>query len=235
MKKADNKGLIFEKSFKAPKESDIYKPYMEYGLSDPSLEDFTPIWMMRANKDDERGAKKEWVDSYKEAAKMLSIVNQEHAIGKRIATPNKETNSFLAGAKYTFYSYQLTLPAIFLTRHAAELAIKEAIELAGGKSKDATHNLERLWHSFLARLPEDKIPFDRANIKQMKSYLTILMHLDDDGTKVRYATDKKGNYTHEKYEWVNCALLSKSLDAFIDSLRSVNYEYIQMANKKEGK
>lgn len=140
------------------------------------------------------------------------------------------------GVKYTFYSYQLTLPAIFLTKHAAELAIKEAIELTGGKSKDATHNLERLWHSFLARLPKgEKMPFDRANIKQLDSYLTMLTHLDDDGTKVRYATDKEGNYTHEEFEWVNCVLLSKSLDAFIDSLRSMDYEYIQMANKKEGK
>lgn len=232
MKKKDKIGLIFKKSFKAPKESDVYKPHMN-GLSDPTIQDFAPLWLMQAKKDEKRSAKKEWVDSYKEAAKRLSVINQENVTGKKMKAPDKQIKAFSMGASYAFYSYQLTLPAIFLTRHAAELAIKEAIELTGGKPKDATHNLENLWHALLARFPKNKTPFDREIIKQMSSYLAILAHFDDDGTKVRYATDKKGNYTHEKFEWVNCILLSKSLDAFIDSLRSIDCEYIHLANKTE--
>ena len=233
MKKTDEKGLIFKKSFKAPKENEIYKSHMN-GLSDPTLKNFAPIWMMAANKDG-KSAKKEWVDSYKEAAKRLSITSQELTSGKKIVPQNRSANPFFMGAGYAFYSYQLTLPAIFLTRHAAELAIKEAIELTGGKPKEATHNPENLWHSLLARFPKSKTPYDKAIIKQMHLYLAILAHLDDDGTKVRYATDRKGNCTHENFEWVNCVLLSKTLDIFIDSLRSIDYEYVQMTNKKEGK
>lgn len=231
MQKMNDKGLIFQKSFKAPKESDIYKSQMNK-MSDPTLKNFTPIWMMAANKEN---AKKEWVDSYREAAKRLSLANQELATGKRVTTQDKETNLFRMGAIYMFHSYQLTLPAIFLTRHAAELAIKEAIELTGAKPKDTTHNLESLWNSLLSHFPKSKTPFDRETIKQINAYLAILAHLDDDGTKVRYATDKKGDYTHEDFEWVNCVLLSTSLDAFIESLRSIDYKYIRRANKKEGK
>lgn len=225
--------MIFKKAFKAPKEDDIYKSSMKNKLHDPTLKDFAPVSMMGVNKCDKRYAKKEWVDSYKEAAKRLSIITQEHATGQKKVTQNNETNPFPAGTIYVFYSYQLTLPTIFLARHAAELALKEAIELAGGGDKNATHNLNSLWCSLLSHFPKGRIPFDRATIKQIHSYLEILMHLDDDGTKVRYATDKNNNYTHGDFEWVNCVALTESLDAFIDSLRSIDYEYVQLSNPKK--
>lgn len=236
MKKSEKTGLIFKKAFTSPQKEEIYKSSMN-GLSGPSLEDFSPISMSVANKPflRKRGVEVEWVDSYKEAAKALACINKERYTGKKTEYKEPKQNSIFDKAKYKFYSYQLALPTIFLIRHAAELAIKETIELVAEKPKNDTHDLKKLWDSLLSHFPNGRVPFDRKNINQITLYINILSHLDSDGTKTRYPTDKKENFTHEQFEFVNCVLLSKSLDAFIDSLRSIDCHYVQSANKKEGK
>lgn len=235
-KKKNSAGNIFKQEFKAPEEGVIYKTFIN-GFSIQELQHYTPISLAAANKENikRRGTAKEWVDSYTEAAIALSKINQERCCNSNAEARNKIENPYIRHSKYVFFSYQLTLPIIFLTRHAAELALKEAIELAGGKLNNQTHDLIKLWNSLLSNFIENKSPFDTNNITQMHSYLQILSHLDDSGTKVRYATDKDGNYTHNNIEWVDCVLLTNKLKSFIESLRSIDYEYVNYSNPKNSK
>lgn len=136
---------------------------------------------------------------------------------------------------YVFYKYNYTLPTVFLIRHAAELAIKEAINKSGEEPNDFTHNLDRLWDSLLSQLPKSKTPNDNEIMKQAHKFLQYISHLDNDGTKVRYPVDKNGNYTHAKFEWVDCIKLSNTLVAFVETLRSINWEQVEAAKKKEAK
>lgn len=228
-------GLIFKKTFKSPRKDNIYKPHMN-GMSDPTMVNYTPISTAVANKPEIRktGAIREWVDSYKEAAEELSIINQERCIGTKAMTQKgKKEYTLPIWARYAFYSYYYTLPTVFLIRHAAELAIKEAIEKMSDKPQNSTHNLIKLWSSLMSHFPKSRTPFDEKNIREIGEFLRIISHLDDDGIKVRYAFDKNGNYTHEEYEWVNCIALSKSLDKFVEVLRSMDCEYIKTAKKTE--
>ena len=214
-------GLIFKNGLSVPQQKEIYKDEMEK-LSDKTLENFTPISMTTAVKSEfkKEATIEEWVNSYMEAAKELAQLNQKRSNGRNM------------GDKYTLYKYTYTLPTLFLIRHTAELAIKEATEKSGKVPND-THNLLDLWCSFLDRLPKSKTPIDKAIIKKAHIFLQLLSQLDDDGTKVRYAIDKVGNYTHGEFEWVNCIKLSNTLSAFVTTLRSIDWAYVKAAKAKE--
>lgn len=233
MKKSEKTGLIFKEAFTSPKKEEVYKTFMN-DFSDPTLENFSPISMSVANKPylRKRGSTAEWVDSYKEAAKILAFTNKERRTGKRIEHNVQKQSPIFDKAKYIFYSYQLALPTVFLVRHTAELAIKEAIERVSENPKKDTHDLIKLWNSLLSHFPKNKVPFDRKNINQINLFLDILSHLDSDGTKTRYSTDKEGEYTHGQFEWVNCILLSDTLDNFVKAIRSIDYEYVCISGKK---
>lgn len=222
--KKEQNGIIFKRYFHAPNEGEVYKSAMNK-LSDKTLNNFTPISMATTAKEEFKNklAIEEWVDSYVGAAKKLSQLNQDRCNGGK------------TGVLYVFYKYNYTLPTVFLIRHAAELAIKEAINKSGEKPNDFTHNLDRLWDSLLSQLPKSKTPNDNEIIKQAHKFLQYISHLDNDGTKVRYPVDKNGNYTHAKFEWVDCIKLSNTLVAFVETLRSINWEQVEAAKKKEAK
>lgn len=225
MKKIDKTGLIFKIGLSVPQQKEVYKDRMEK-LSDKTLENFTPISMATAvNSDLKKEATiEEWVNSYMGAAIELAQLNQKRSNGGNI------------GGKYILYKYAYTLPTLFLIRHTAELAIKEAIEKGGRAPNNETHDLIKLWNSLVSQLPKSKAPNDRKIMNKSLSFLQLLSQLDDDGTKVRYAIDKEGNYTHKEFEWVDCVKLSNTLSAFVTTLRSIDWTYVKAAKKikKEG-
>lgn len=222
--KKEQNGLIFKSYFHAPNEGEAYKSAMNK-LSDKTLNNFTPVSMATTAKEELKNilAIEEWVDSYVEAAKELARLNQDRCNGGK------------TGVRYVLYKYNYTLPTIFLIRHAAELAIKEAIDKSGKEPNNCTHNLDKLWSSFLSQLPKSRTQTDRKIINQAHKYLQYISHLDNDGTKVRYPVDKNGNYTHAEFEWVDCIKLSNTLDAFVTTLRSIDWEHVKASMEKEAK
>lgn len=224
-KKKRKTGLIFKKDFVAPEQANIYRAYMNK-FSDPALDSFSPVSVALTSRKDikEPTAMAEWVNSYKEAARELAIINQ------------KRSNGYIVGTKPILrpvYGFYYTLPIIFLARHAAELAIKEATQKAGGKVNTNEHNLINLWNSFVNNFPDNKIPVDKNIAKKILSFLKLLSHLDDDGTKVRYAVDQMGNQTHEEFEWVNGIALADKVASLVDVLRFIDYEYVKDVKKTE--
>jgi hypothetical protein len=223
-KKKDKAGLIFKIGLSAPQQKEIYKDRMEK-LSDKTLNNFTPVSMTTTAKEELKNklAIEEWVDSYVGAAKELARLNQDRCNGGK------------TGVRYVLYKYNYTLPTIFLIRHAAELAIKEVIDKSGKEPNNCTHNLDKLWSSFLSQLPKSRTQTDRDIINQAHKFLQYISHLDNDGTKVRYPVDKNGGYTHAEFEWVDCIKLSNTLDAFVTTLRSIDWEYVKNSKEKEAK
>lgn len=221
-KKKDKVGLIFKIGLSVPQQKEIYKDRMEK-LSDKTLNNFTPISMATTAKEELKNKLviEEWVDSYVGAAKELAQLNRNRCNGGKTG--------------YALYKYNYTLPTVFLIRHAAELAIKEAIDKSGKVPNNSTHNLDKLWNSLSSQLPESKTPNDRKTIQQVRMFLQYISHLDSDGTKARYAVDKKGNYTHAEFEWVDCIKLSNTLDAFVTTLRSIDWEHVKASKGKEAK
>ena len=165
----------------------------------------------------------EWVNSYVGAAKELAQLNQDRCNGGKTK------------ARYVLCKYNYTLPTVFLIRHAAELAIKEAIDKSGKEPNNSTHDLDKLWSSLLSQLPKSKTQTDRQIINQAHKFLQYISHLDNDGTKVRYPVDKNGNYTHAEFEWIDCIKLSNTLDAFVTTLRSIDWEHVKASKGKETK
>ena len=220
--KKEQNGLIFKSYFHAPNEGEVYKSAMNK-LSDKTLNNFTPIYMATTAKEEFKNklAIEEWVNSYVGAAKQLAQLNQNRCNGGKTG--------------YALYKYNYTLPTVFLIRHAAELAIKEAIDKSGKVPNSSTHDLDKLWNSISSQLPESKTPNDRKTIQQVRTFLQYISHLDKDGTKARYAVDKNGNYTHAKFEWVDCIKLSNTLDAFVTTLRSIDWEHVKASKEKEAK
>lgn len=218
----EQQGLIFKKDFRSPQESELYKSSMN-GLSDKTLNNFTPISMATTAKEELKNefAIEEWVDSYAGAAKELARLNQ------------KRCNGGKTQILYTLYKHNYTLPTVFLIRHAAELAIKEAIDKSGKKPNDSTHDLDRLWCSLLSQFPKSRTPVDNKVIRQAHIFLRCISHLDSDGTKARYAVDKNGGYTHQEFEWVDCIKLSNTLDVLIITLRSIDWTYVKAAKSRE--
>lgn len=222
-KKEETKKTIFKLPFKSPENNEVYKEKMD-GFLDPSLREFTPICMasVAQERSQKNVAEAEWVDSYIEASKELARLNQELNGGTSL------------GVKYVIREYYFTLPTLFLIRHAAELAIKEAIKKIGGNPKDE-HDLTRLWNSFLSNLPKDKAPSDKDTIKEIGKNLDILSHLDRDGTRVRYSIDKHGKLTHGTFEWIDCGKLSESVSRLIEVLRNIDFEYSRQAKENENR
>lgn len=222
--KKDKTGLIFKTGLSVPQQEEIYKDRMEKP-SDKTLTNFTPVSMATTAKEELKNklAIEEWVDSYVGAAKQLAQLNQDRCNGGK------------TGVQYILYKYNYTLPTVFLIRHAAELAIKEAIDEGGEEPNNSTHNLDRLWNFLLRQLPESKTPNDNKIINQAHKFLRYISHLDNDGTKARYAVDKNGNYTHAEFEWVDCIKLSNTLAAFVTTLRSIDWEYVKNSKEKEAK
>lgn len=220
--KKEQNGLIFKRYFHAPNEGEVYKSAMNK-LSDKTLNNYTPISMATTAKEEFKNklAIEEWVNSYVGAAKQLAQLNQNRCNGGKTG--------------YALYKYNYTLPTVFLIRHAAELAIKEAIDKSGKVPNSSTHDLDKLWNSISSQLPESKTPNDRKTIQQVRTFLQYISHLDKDGTKARYAVDKNGNYTHAKFEWVDCIKLSNTLDAFVTTLRSIDWEHVKASKEKEAK
>lgn len=220
--KKEQNGLIFKSYFHAPNEGEVYKSAMNK-LSDKTLNNFTPISMATTAKEEFKNklAIEEWVNSYVGAAKQLAQLNQNRCNGGK--------------TRYALYKCNYTLPTVFLIRHAAELAIKEAIDKSGKVPNSSTHDLDKLWNSISSQLPESKTPNDRKTIQQVRTFLQYISHLDKDGTKARYAVDKNGNYTHAKFEWVDCIKLSNTLDAFVTTLRSIDWEHVKASKEKEAK
>lgn len=159
--KKEQNGLIFKSYFHAPNEGEVYKSAMNK-LSDKTLNNFTPISMATTAKEEFKNklAIEEWVNSYVGAAKQLAQLNQNRCNGGKTG--------------YALYKYNYTLPTVFLIRHAAELAIKEAIDKSGKVPNSSTHDLDKLWNSISSQLPESKTPNDRKTIQQVRTFLQYI-------------------------------------------------------------
>ena len=169
--KKEQNGLIFKSYFHAPNEGEVYKSAMNK-LSDKTLNNFTPISMATTAKEEFKNklAIEEWVNSYVGAAKQLAQLNQNRCNGGKTG--------------YALYKYNYTLPTVFLIRHAAELAIKEAIDKSGKVPNSSTHDLDKLWNSISSQLPESKTPAltwiaDRDALESGQMYMAIHQHDED--------------------------------------------------------
>lgn len=135
-------------------------------------------------------AEKEISSSYMHAAEVL----HQHL--------NKENNPIPKMKIFTNKS--LTVPMLYLCRHALELAMKIAIE---GKEQTLTkgHRLAELW----TQIKEKQY----INDNQYDELISLFEIIDDDGAKLRYAKNNKGNEYKDKACFVKVDLIIQDVKA----------------------
>ena len=155
-----------------------------------------------------------YAESYKEAARILccSIVQLRQS---------------KAPKTYFFYDYNLALPLIYCCRLSVELTIKSALCRIGKlKDKHRHHDLMKLWDSFRQNIPK-YVGNGKAKYKLqlMRSYIELLMNIDETGNYTRYP-DRLKNY------WIDTKAVYDGLLCFIDMMKAIDYQSI---TKKENK
>ena len=115
-------------------------------------------------------AEKEIIDAYMHSAECLYIAFYN------------ENNP--AEKMKLFRTNQMCMPFLFLCRHTIELSIKLVIK---NKSEKVikTHKLNELWNELNAIIKIKDIDFNVL--------IEVLNEIDDDGCKLRYSNDGKGN------------------------------------------
>lgn len=191
------------------KEDEVIKPRMD-GFNDPTLHDFLPLSSSPIIKAEckEEWFEKEFIESFRNAAKVLADAGQE---------------AVNVANGYAFLKFSYALPMLYMTRHCMELALKRAVRRLGG-TPGTTHNLAKLWSSFQSRLPSknNRMREDRRAIRNMGLFVTEISEIDDTGFDLRYSKDNTGEYTQGKWIWVNVKTISKYLDQFVEQLENIN-------------
>lgn len=211
--------IIFkEEYFIKVEQNELFKDWMKGGgFEDATLSDFDFITFSslfnKGIKNEE--LQKEYIRSFLESAKTLSNNSKE----KLPIVINK-----------IFFKYSLTLPIIYLCRHAIELEIKYMIDKLGGTPKPV-HKLENLWTSLLNLFPKEKDKEESKIINAMTSFINYISVLDNDGTKLMYPSDKMGNLNQEIPIFVNTKLIVYATDKFIQQLNTINFSLIKSSNK----
>lgn len=203
--------MIFkEQYFTKVEQNDLFKSQMMGGFEDETLPDFNFITFSSLLKDEikDEEIQKEYINSFLESAKVLS---------------NKSREKLPSGITKIFFNYSLTLPIIYLCRHAIELEIKYIIHKIGARSKPI-HKLDNLWDSLLSNFPKEKNAEDTKIIKAMTAFIKNISILDDDGTKLRYPADRTGNLNQDSPMFANNKLIVDSTEKFIQQLNVIDFD-----------
>lgn len=100
-----------------------------------------------------------------------------------------------------FRTNQMCMPFLFLCRHTIELSIKAVLNSKQGKIKKI-HKLKELWEELKNEVNISNTDFDML--------IDVLNIIDDDGCKLRYSNDGKGNNYNEKPCFVRADLILKT-------------------------
>ena len=98
-----------------------------------------------------------------------------------------------------FRMNQMCMPFLFLCRHTLELLIKAVLYSKQGEKIKKTHKLQELWD-------ELKNNFE-INNEEFDMLINALNTIDDDGCKLRYANDGKGNNYNKHPRFVRSDLI----------------------------
>lgn len=130
----------------------------------------------------------------------------------------------------------LAMPILYNARHGVELALKYAInQLHGMGVLKATHPPD---HDVLSHwtLLNDSALGDRAlrgHIAALKSYVTSLSLIDDDGQELRYATRRDGQASLPDRPLANIAVIRDSLAALHKTLTSLKDRVHDLAQERD--
>lgn len=201
--------VVFEKT----SVEQMYKLQMN-GFGDETLKDFNPITLSSAFVADKRkdGAEKEYIDSYVQGAKV--IMNAIY----------RNQGQMAVGINKMFYSYSLSIPAIYLCRHCIELSIKHAISHLGKDGK-TTHGLEGQWNAFRQYLPQDRISGkERSLLNNMGEFVRSIDSLDNNGNRLRYPVQEDKSFSQEKFMWANTRAIVENTERFVKQLELLEWD-----------
>lgn len=175
------------------------------GLNDPENINFDLIAsypMINKDSKDDYG-EKEYIDSYLNGAKILCN-----------SIPRSPSIKII-------YNYSLNLPIIFLCRHSIELALKFYIKKYLNKEPLRNHKINELWEELKRGIIVNTIEEEACILKNMDSFLEIILSIDDNGTKLRYS--KQGNKidSQENLRFVNVNKIVELTDKFIKQLENM--------------
>ena len=120
-------------------------------------------------------AEKEIIDAYLHSAECLYMYL------------HKESNP--VEKMKVFRMNQMCMPFLFLCRHTLELLIKATLNNKQNKVRKI-HKLKELWEELKKHIKINNTDFDML--------IDVLNTIDDDGCKLRYSNDGKGNNYNEK-------------------------------------
>lgn len=100
-----------------------------------------------------------------------------------------------------FRANQMCMPFLFLCRHTIELSIKEVLNNKQGKTRKI-HKLKELWNELYREIEINNSDFDML--------IDVLNTIDDDGCKLRYSNDGKGNNYNNKPCFIRADLILKT-------------------------
>ena len=213
-------GEIFCMIFKEKKwksisdELSLYKRQVN-GLNDSYLKDYDPLLLSACFKEEYKRSKmtEEYIKSFIEAAKALSKAT-------------KEQQSNFSGINKIFYSYSLTLPALYLCRHSIEMVIKYSLEILHVEFKKI-HKLNELWDKLVRSIPKElQSGKERTVISNMGLFIDKMNSLDENGQRLRYAIQTSGNLSQDNFLWVNLQSVVNCTERFIDQILSIDVDSI---------
>lgn len=108
-----------------------------------------------------------------------------------------------------FRMNQMCMPFLFLCRHTLELLIKAVLNSKQGKVKKI-HKLQELWNKLKNEIEINNADFDML--------IDVLNTIDDDGCKLRYASDGKGNNYNEKPCFIRADLILETTKDIYNNL-----------------
>lgn len=130
------------------------------------------------------GAKFEIVQSYLHAIDILS---------------NSSYNSNLKMVSLR----SVWVPFLFLCRQTVELSLKNALELTNIKIKKPTHNIQKLWNTFIEQNRSYILEEEQSLINRITVLIEVLYSLDSDGSHFRYSASNNNDLYREKPYLIN--------------------------------
>ena len=82
----------------------------------------------------------------------------------------------------------ICIPFLYLCRHTAELAVKNALEITNIKINTPSHKIKKMWKLFIEKNQLYINDNETAFIDRISTFVDILDTIDDDGIHLRYAT-----------------------------------------------
>ena len=191
-------------------ESQLYKKQVN-GFNDPCLKEYNPLLVSALFKDEYKKDQmtKEYIRSFMEAAKSLAKAQSANKPGMTI-----------------FYDYSLILPALYLCRHSAEMAIKYSLESLHIEYKNV-HKLKELWDKLIEAIPKGlQSGKERTIVSNMGFFINKLNDLDENGQRLRYAIQTSGDLSQDIFLWINIQNIVNSTEKFIKQILDIDADNI---------